>query len=373
MEDKEFTRQSQRKNLLSTFTAGIAGIVIGALLILTVIPGANLSSRSSPDMAQAATVENVPAFLDENAITNVAAKAGPAVVGISTTMVGYDAFLQPVPSQGVGSGFIFDKRGYILTNDHVIQGASKITVTLADGRSLPGQLIGSDPTTDLAVVKINASNLPVEELGDSSKIKVGQLAIAIGNPLGLELQRTVTAGIISAVSRTVEGEDGSVHENLLQTDASINPGNSGGPLLNSHGQVVGINSAKISGAEGIGFAIPINTAKPIAEEIIAHGRITHPWLGISGADIDQQVANYYNLPVSKGVIVAQVVQGGPADMAGIQPGDIITAVDGQAVNTMQNLKNIIQAKKPGQSITVSLISGTSRYKAKVILGTAPAE
>lgn len=348
---------------------GLTCFILGCLLVITVVP--NLPGRSGGSAATASADTNTGFFLDENTITNVAESCGDSVVGISTTVVGYDMFYQPTPAQGVGSGFLIDTKGHILTNAHVISGATKITVTLADGSTQQAEVVGSNKEEDIAVLKISGKNLKPLALGNSSNVKVGQLAIAIGNPLGLELQRTVTAGIISAIARSVEDEDGNVHQNMFQTDASINPGNSGGPLLNSRGQVIAINTAKIRGAEGIGFAIPINTAKSVAEEIIAAGKSQTPWIGISGRQLDQQFANYYGLALSEGIVILQIVPGGPADDAGFNVGDIIVSLDNKKITTMDGLKSVIQKKKSGQKISYLVNRGGKNYKGTITLGSMP--
>jgi S1-C subfamily serine protease len=307
-------------------------------------------------------------------IIEIAEKIGPAVVGVSTRRQAYDWFWGAYEIPGVGSGVIFDPKGYILTNDHVVHGARTITVTLHDGRQVQGELVGTDPSTDLAVVKINETNLPVAPLGDSENLRVGELAVAIGNPLGLELQRTVTAGIISALNRTIQTEDGNVLEGLIQTDASINPGNSGGPLVNSSGQVIGINTAKATQAEGIGFAIPINVAKPIVEELITHGKIITPWLGIIGGTVTREIATYYNLPVDKGVLVAEIVPGSPADQAGLRQGDVITAFNLIAIETIEDLTGALEKARVGDKVQLTVVrQGGNRQTIAVILGERPQE
>ena len=362
----------KQRSFFSTFVVSLCGFMVGMLIMLYYVPiTVDKHIAALPLQTAQAAGTDAALFFNENIITNVAEKVGSAVVGISSQKIAYDFFLQPIPTDGVGSGFIFDERGYILTNAHVVSGATKITVTLADGRSIPGTVVGQDKNNDIAVVKINADKLNLAPLGDSKNVKVGQLAIAIGNPLGLELQRTVTAGIISATSRTVKDSDGVVHENMFQTDASINPGNSGGPLLNSKGQVIAINTAKITGAEGIGFAIPINVAKPIAEELIAHGTVSQPYIGITGSNITDEIAQYYNLPTSKGIVIMQIINGGPAAMAGLQPGDIITEIGGRNITDMQELKDTIKSKKVGDSIDLTVITSQGTSTVKVVLGQMP--
>lgn len=348
---------------------GLSCFILGILLVITVVP--NLPGHENNTALQTQTTQSAGFFLEGNTIPKVADMAGNSVVGISSTIVGYDSFLQPIPAEGVGSGFIFDKLGHVITNAHVVSGATKITVTLADGSSQKAEIIGLNRNEDIAVLKISAQNLKPLTLGNSDQVKVGQLAIAIGNPLGLELQRTVTAGIISAVARSVEDDAGDVHQNMFQTDASINPGNSGGPLLNAQGAVIGINTAKISGAEGIGFAIPINTAKTIANQIITTGKSQTPWIGVAGRQLDPQFANYYGLPLSEGIVILQVVPGGPADEAGVHAGDIIVSIDGQQTTSMDTFRAIIQQKKAGEKITLTVNRDGSNHKIQVTIGNMP--
>src|SRR5262249_18429907 len=240
--------------------------------------GDNALAMESPALPRlaltlaAALLLTAPVHAQERTgIPAVVAKARPAVVNIATRQVTYDVLLRAVPAQGLGSGVIFDSRGYVLTNNHVVQGAQQIRVTLPDGRAFPGKLIGSDPITDLAVVKIDGRDLLVAQLGASSKLEIGETVIAIGNPLGLEGGPTVTVGVVSALARSIEDPGGPTLHDLIQTDAAINPGNSGGPLIRMSGEVIGVNTAIIQGAQGIGFAISINSAKPIVQELLRRG------------------------------------------------------------------------------------------------------
>lgn len=303
----------------------------------------------------------------ENIYTSVAESVGPSVVNISTISI-VQYFFQAFPTEGAGSGVIISKDGYILTNNHVVEGAKSIRVTLGDGRTLEGKLIGRDPFTDLAVIKVNADNLPYARLADSNKLKVGQIAIAIGNPFGLG--KTVTAGIVSALERSIQTDKGVLIETLIQTDAAINPGNSGGALVGSNGEVIGINTAIYQGAQGIGFAIPSNTAKKIAEDIIRKGYASHPWLGIGGETLNRRIAYYYNLPVDYGVIVGEVVKSSPADKARLQVGDIIVGIDNERVEDWNTLLlKVLRAQK--NQITLSVIRKGSRVDVRVNLEERP--
>ncbi len=292
--------------------------------------------------------------LPKNSITKVAESVGPAVVGISNKTEGYFG----VEDQGSGSGIIFDPSGYIVTNNHVIDGAQKITVKLSTGKVLDASLVGKDTRSDLAVIKVNAKNLPVAKFGDSSKVKVGDVAIAIGNPLGEEFAGTVTAGIVSAINRKIQ-YGGALYK-LIQTDAAINPGNSGGALCNEAGEIVGINSLKEK-AEGIGFAISINEAKDIIKSLMDYGKVSRPYLGISGKTISSEQAGV------SGVYVAQVVQGSGSAAAGIKPTDIIVELDGKKVTKFDDLADILDSHKVGDSVKVKVLRNDKYKEVNIIL------
>src|SRR6058998_426719 len=294
----------------------------------------------------------------------VVAKVRPAVVNIATRQLSYDALLRPVPAQGIGSGVIFDARGYVLTNNHVVEHAQQIRVTLPDGRAFPGKLVGADPLTDLAVVKIDGRDLPAARLGDSSKLEVGETVIAIGNPLGLEGGPTVTVGVVSAVARSIEEPGGAGLYDLVQTDAAINPGNSGGPLVRMAGDVIGINTAIIQQAQGIGFAISINSAKPIVQELLAHGRVV---IGIVPVSVTPQIASAYDLPVDHGVLVARLDPRGPAARAGVRAGDIIVAVAGHPVKSLGELRVAIGQHKIGETVDLAVRRAKTSVTLKVTL------
>jgi len=282
----------------------------------------------------------------KNAINKVSETVGPAVVGI---VVNGNSGSQLSGDSYSGSGIIINASGYIVTNNHVIEGAKNITVKLSSGKSLQAKVIGTDARSDLAVIKVDAVNLPVATLGDSSKVKVGDLAIAIGNPLGEEFAGTVTAGIISATNRTIQYE-GSIYK-VIQTDAAINPGNSGGALCNESGQVIGINSLKIGAsenAEGMGFAISINEAKTIIDSLMSTGTVSRPYLGIYGATA---VAGTNSV---QGVYVKEVVKGSGADTAGVRPTDIITDLDGNKVTKFEDLADVLDRHKVGDVVSCNI-------------------
>ena len=307
---------------------------------------------------------------DEEEILEVIERVTRSVVNINTVRVFHDVYYREVPVQGMGSGFIFDKEGYILTNNHVIQGAERIGVTLVDGRMLEGRLVGVCQSTDAAVVKVNTKDLTVAELGDSDMLRVGQRVFAIGNPFGLTGGPTVTAGVISALKRSIHSERGTF-ENLVQTDAAINPGNSGGPLVDAHGKAVAINTAIIPFAQGIGFAIPINSAKMCAEEIIVHGATMRSWLGVSGVTVTREVAAYYDLPVNKGALVVRVMPDSPAERARIIAGDVILGLGDSAVNSTEDLHKAIQDRKVGDKVEILILRDNRRWKVEAELDRMP--
>ena len=306
----------------------------------------------------------------EEDVVEVIEKASRSVVNINTLRVLHDFFYQAVPVEGIGSGFIFDEKGYILTNYHVVEGAERIVVTLADGRVFDARFVGAYRGLDIAVLKIEADNLEVAKLGDSDKLRVGQRVFAIGNPFGLAGGPTVTSGVISAVKRVIHTDRG-IFRDIVQTDAAINPGNSGGPLINAKGDVVAINTAIIPYAQGIGFAIPINAAKEVAKEIILYGRYSRAWLGIVGLTIDRRVAEYYDLPAEHGVLVMRVHPGSPAYKAGIERGDIILEFDGRRVNRIEDLQSILSEKKHGQECEAVIVRGMRKLRVRVMLEAEP--
>lgn len=285
--------------------------------------------------------------------TEIAAKVGPSVVGVVCTSKTMNYFGQQGQSQSSGSGVIITDDGYIVTNNHVIENANSVKVVLNSGNEYDATVVGSDSKSDLAVLKIEEKGLTYATFGDSSKVMVGDKAVAIGNPLGTELMGTVTQGIISAVNRTVTIENKKL--TLLQTDAAINSGNSGGALVNAYGEVIGINSAKMSaaGVEGIGFSIPSNTVKPIIDDLIKNGYVSgRLMIGVAGTNITETLADYYDLP--EGFYVNQVYQGYGAYLAGIQPGDVIIKCDGKVTKTIDEINEIRDKHKVGDTITITV-------------------
>jgi len=335
---------------------------------------AGTASVAQTESAPAAKVDTSNLSAARNTPAVRAAKAvGPSVVGITNKAVVRDWFNNPVETEGAGSGVVFRADGYIVTNNHVVSGAKEIIVSLADGRSLKGKLIGADEVTDLAVVKVEASDLPVATFGDSDGIVVGEPAIAIGNPLGLEFQGSVTSGVISALNRTLDISDKRVK--LLQTDAAINPGNSGGALVNADGQVIGINSAKVAanGVEGMGFSIPSNTVQAIIKELMEKGYVARPYLGVTIFDPSTAARYGYQLNIDKGVYVFRLTLGGPADKAGLQRGDIILKLDDTEVNSVSELRQKVGEHKVGDSVKITFDRNGTNRTADIVLEEMPQE
>ena len=326
---------------------------------------------------------------DEKNNIAVYEKVADGVVNVTSTAVQMDFFFNAFPTQGSGSGSVIDTKGHILTNHHVVANAQKLEVTLADGSKWPAKLIGSDPDNDLAVIKIDApkEKLKMISMGDSKTLRIGQKVLAIGNPFGL--QRTLTTGIVSSLGRTIRSEVGNLIEDVIQTDAAINPGNSGGPLLNSDGEIVGINSAIISpsgGSVGIGFSIPVNTAKRVVPELILKGYVSYPWIGATIQTLIPEVAKYLKLKIDRGAMIAEAVKGGPAEKAGLKGGDqrvqvgnmivmaggdIVVKADQHDVKTHDELIRYIREKKPGDTILLKVFRKGDFIEVKVILGERP--
>ena len=331
--------------------------------------------------------EAAPALTPEEQ-ENVAVykRALPSVVNITSTTVTFDFFYGPVPQQGQGSGFILDKQGHILTNFHVVSNARQVEVTLYDKHQYKARVLLTDRAHDLALLQIDAPNLQPATLSDSRNLQVGQIVYAIGNPFGLS--GTMTRGIVSSI-RSVRGPLGNLIEGAIQTDAAINPGNSGGPLLNTRGEVIGINSMIATGGgadqnAGIGFAIPINTAKAVLNDFAQYGKVLRPTMGIQSLPIGPDLADQLGLPAEYGVLIERVVPGGPADRAGLRGGtqkaylgytpiyvggDLIVAIDGEPVANAQDVSGIMDGLRSGQTVTVTIYRGQKRMDVKVVLGT----
>lgn len=304
-------------------------------------------------------------------IADVVAQVKPSVVAINTKFTGYDIFNRPFTQEGAGSGWIIDESGIIVTNNHVIEGAKSITVTLADGRILTAEVRGADYLTDLAIVKVNAGSLPAVSLGDSSKLRIGEWVVAIGNPLGLGI--SAKEGIVSRLGVTMPLGGGQTLYDLIETSAAINPGNSGGPLVNMAGQVIGITSVKIamSGVEGMGYAISSRTAGAIIEELITRGYVIRPWLGVVLHTVDQWIASSYNLAVNEGALVTQVNPGSPAAKAGLEGGDVITGFDNQKITSADGLIQAIHSAEIGKRVKLTFWRGKNQEITYAVLAESP--
>ncbi len=328
-----------------------------------------------------------PIDVEEQLVTNLYERVGPSVVHITARVVTMSFFFGPMPSEGTGSGFVYDKVGHILTNYHVIEGAESLEVKFSDEVSVPARVVGVDPPNDLAVLQVD---LPPEqliplELGTAEDLRVGMRAIAIGNPFGLD--RTLTTGVISALGRPLETNNRNTIFNVIQTDAAINPGNSGGPLLDSRGRVIGVNTAIREGAQGIGFAVPVSTVQRVVPALIESGVYPHPWLGFLGYDISPELAQALQLPVERGILIAQLYQDGPAAAAGIRGaqqevivgnrrflagGDTLTAVNGEPVSDWMHLFEYLELHtKAGETITLTIIREDQEMTIPLTLGIQP--
>jgi len=297
-------------------------------------------------------------------------KLSGSVVSIDSVRLARDYRFGVVPLEGQASGVIIDSTGYIVTNNHVIDGAAKVQVTLKDGRTFVGEVVGTDPATDVALVRVDGVNLPVANLGDSESLKAGQIVLAIGNALGLPGGPTVSMGVIGALGRPLPGTD-FVLEGFIQTDAAINPGNSGGPLADLSGNVIGINTAMIPFAQGVGFAIPTHTVNRVVEQIIRHGRVVRPFLGISGVDMNPAIARRFNLPVDSGVLLAEVGRDTPAYEGGLRSGDIIFRVGDQEVKQMRDLLLSLSGVSVGNVLMIRFVRGGREHETSVRLVESP--
>jgi len=318
----------------------------------------NAEGSGSNEAAALSDGELLDAY--SQAVIGAAEKVSPSVVNIEVST-------GDRRRGGSGSGFVFTPDGFLLTNSHVVHGASKIEVTLLDGRRGEAQLLGDDPETDLAVIRVNAPHLMSVAFGDSNKIRVGQLAIAIGNPYGF--QYSVTAGVVSALGRSLRSGTGRLIDNIIQTDAALNPGNSGGPLINSRGEVIGVNTAVILPAQGICFATAINTAKFVAAQLIKEGRVRRSYIGVAGqaVPLHRRLVRYHNLSVETGVLVVSTEPGGPSSKAGVQEGDVIVAYDDRPIAGIDDLHRLLTDQKVGVESNLTVI----RRNEKLTLSLTP--
>lgn len=348
---------SKKKSISLVVIVAIICSILSSLLTVVVVNKTGILNGTTNSVKGTSSQIVVSNEKGTNVYQAVSEKAKPSVVGITTTTLSSDnMFSMPTESTGVGTGIIVDSNGYILTNSHVISDgqAKTVNVLFSDGSTIDGEVYWYDSQLDLAIVKVNKTGLTAAELGDSDKVQIGDISVAIGNPYGLDLAGTVTQGIISGLDRTIQTEKETM-TGLMQTDASINPGNSGGPLLNEKGQVIGINSAKVSSAEGIGFSIPINTAKPIIEQVIKSGNFEKVTLGIKGIDVTTfESSTGTDLAADEGVYIVEVVSDTPAQKSGIQAGDVIVKVGNDETPTMTDLNKVLYKYKSGQSTKVTV-------------------
>jgi serine protease Do len=382
-----------RASVAAVLSAAILALAMAAL-VLTILVGSDelpqpvaVAAPAGASLAQEAGLLASPppqAATGQDLLTavrQVNEMVRPAVVQI-TTEVEFEFPHPEVPQQGVGSGVLYDVRdgvGYILTNQHVVQGANGVTVSLPgpDRRTFEGTVLGGDPRTDLAVVRIEGDNLPIAPLGSSQQLEVGEWVVAIGNALGLSGGPTVTAGVVSALNRTIQSPAGPYLFDLIQTDAAINPGNSGGPLVNLRGEVIGINTlvagrAGAVPAQGIGFAISMDSARPIAQEIVETGRVVHPFLGVRYTELTPVIAARLGIDhVENGLVIMGVEPGTPADQAGLRQRDVITAINGREIETEAALARALTQHDPGDTITLTILRDGQRTETSVTLGEMP--
>jgi S1-C subfamily serine protease len=373
--------QSARFGCFQLGLVALISLVVGSLSgagAALVVPSVAGSRPTVVDRSPAAQVNVTVRLSEESAITQAAERVGPAVVTLQTSS--RVSFYRTGEISGFGSGVIFDRRGYVLTNKHVIEGAQQIVAVLADGRRVEATTLGLDPLTDLAIVKLREGDYPAAELGDSSTLRPGQLVIAIGSPLG-SYQNSVTTGVVSALNRTIDADQtnrGEPLHDLIQTDAAINPGNSGGPLVNTLGQVIGINTVIASRAQNIGFSISINSAKPIVASALEQNRVVRPWLGIRYLPNSQAVAAAQGLPIDYGVVITSensrlpaVEPNSPAARAGLRQGDIITELNGQRLDATRSLADVIQKLRVGDRVPLKVYRDGVERETEITLVERP--
>lgn len=381
-----FLREKARTYLPLAAVAIIASLVTAITVIRVTGTGLEVQAQNAAPKA----VQQTQTFMSPETIADAAEKVGPAVVRIDTEQVvkqsnPFGEFFKGTPFEGnplfddmfggtyewrqpgTGSGFIISQDGYILTNNHVVEKAQSIKVTLKDGRKFDAKVVGTDSYLDVAVVKIDAKGLPTAQLGDSDSLRPGEWVIAIGNPYGFE--HTVTAGIVSALNRDMESVG--LQGQMIQTDAAINRGNSGGPLIDINGKVIGINTAIIPYAQGMGFAIPINAVSNILDDLIKHGTVMRPYIGVQYQLVTEEIAKYFGLPKAEGVIIAEVVPGSPAEKAGLKAEDVVLEVNRQKLTKLDDLKNIVQKSKVGDTLMFKVYRNGKIVYVPVKVGAPP--
>lgn len=377
----------RRAGFLAYLVVALVAAIAGGVVALALAPSFYAPLTGHPPAGQVQPLERQeaappprpapappPAAVTPSPVVAIAERVGPAVVGVAN-FKGYDLYRRPVVASG--SGIVIDSRnGYVVTNYHVVEGFRGLAVTVDGEHEYEAELVGGDPQTDLAVLRVKAPGLRQATLGDSDRLRVGETVVAIGNPLGRQFARSVTAGVVSALDReiTVESRPGQeVTLRVIQTDAAINPGNSGGALVNASGEVIGINSVKIAatGVEGMGFAIPINDARPVIDRLIRDGRVRRPFLGISFFAITPGMARWY--AIERGLMVESVLPHGPAEEAGLKPGDIILALNGKTTTTAGDLGRFLDRHRPGDRVRVEVARGKRRLTLILTLSEAPSE
>lgn len=362
-----------RRSVAGVLAAALIGLTAGGLITFGALRSDVLDSKINnrvQDFLPKSVedkVKKAKAKPEAGSVAEVVEKIRPSVVAISTQSLRQDSFFESVPSEGAGTGIILNKDGHVLTNAHVVEGATEIKVVLSDGREFDGKVVGRDTATDLAVLEIKADNLTPAPLGDSEALHVGDTVIAVGHALALPGGPTVTEGIVSALERSIREPNGAVLENLIQTDAAINPGNSGGALLDDQGRVVGINTAVAGQAQNIGFAIAITPARAIVNQLIASGKVTRAFLGVNMLDVTPEIASRQDLTVKEGALIVQVVRNTPAEQAGLEPGDVIVLLEGKKVTSADDVKRALDSKKPGDRVELEIVRRDERIKVAVVL------
>lgn len=366
-----YKNNEKKRGYPSYVLVSIVSAIIGGLLTSFLIPIFNGNSGGNPGYSGNTEKINITPKEGLSDVEAVAKKSMKSVVGITISETVRDIIYgEREIEQGVGSGIIIDSKGYILTNAHVIGNGSAehITVMFEDGEKKRGKVLWFDGALDLAVVKVEGTNYPAADIGDSDSLNIGELAVAIGNPLGLDFERTVTSGVISGLNRTIELPDGNRVENLIQTNAAINSGNSGGPLLNNKGEVIGINTLKLKAAEGLGFAIPINLVKPIVEQVIKDGKYTSVYIGIGGESVAKYRARGFDVGAEEGIVISQVEPGSPADKAGIKSMNIIVSIDKKKIDSLLTLSKELYKYKPGDKVKLGVIKEGQETEVELTLG-----
>jgi serine protease Do len=358
---------ARRPIVLAAVVGAVVGALVAGLLVVAVVDETAAPART-PSFSN-----NTSKIARAGDVQEILSRVEPAVVSIRTRSLSLGDFLRPVPGEGAGTGFVIAPDGVLVTNNHVVSGAQTIEVVFADDRKMPARVLGRDSTTDLAVLKVDATDLPVAALGDSSALRVGDDVIAIGNALGLEGGPTVTRGIVSAEDRTITAESGIRLEHVIQTDTAINPGNSGGPLVNSAGEVVGINTAVAGDAQNIGFSIAINAAKPIIEELRQGNTRSRPFLGVKMVTFTPEYAEGLGVTVDSGAVVADVTAGSGAEVGGLRTGDVITSIDGKEVKKAEDVTSAVNTHKPGDEIKVTFVRRDQTQEVTVRLGERPVD